>query len=125
MYVCTEPSAATGLGATASSDQLVVTWTAPSGEVVTGYTVELKDVANSQKPVTATTATFDHLSPGKKYTVVIVSKIDSLSGGTVEKDFYTSKSLSLLIPLKTMHGAGYVDITVTQVYKCQTMYSSQ
>jgi hypothetical protein len=87
-----EPSAATDLAATASAGKLFVSWNAPSGEEITGYTVELKNVSDSQKLITATTTTFDNLTPGQKYTVVVVTMIDTLRGQSVEKDFYTSKS---------------------------------
>ena len=98
----------TDLAANVSSEQLVVSWRAPSDEEITGYTVELKDLTGSQKLVTATTTTFDTLKPGKKYTVVVRAMINTFASEAVETVFYTSKSVSSLMLRDVFRGFAFL-----------------
>ena len=88
---CTEPGSATNIKATVTTRSLVVSWSPPSGEPVTLYQVELKDVANTRKFVSDTSTTFDKLLPGKAYTVVVSSLSGSTLGDPAEGTFTTSK----------------------------------
>ena len=86
----------------AALNSLTVSWTAPSSGAVTSYTVTLKEgtITKVTKPgVTETTATFDSLTAGTKYTVEVVSVAGVLTSGGQSSDsllsgnFYTSKSV--------------------------------
>ena len=81
---------------------LEVSWTAPTPGGVTSYTVTLKEgttTKDTQTSVTGTTATFDSLTAGTKYTVEVVSVAGVLNSGGQSSDsslsgnFYTSKSV--------------------------------
>ena len=88
---CTEPGSATDIKATVTTRSLAVSWSPPTGEKVTLYQVELKDVANTRKFVSGTSTTFDNLLPGKYYTVVVSSLFGSTLGDPAEGTFTTSK----------------------------------
>ena len=78
--------------AIASPTSLAVSWTAPTGQKITAYQVELKGVANTRKSVPDTSTTFDNLLPGNSYTVVVSSISGSTLGDPAEGIFNTSKS---------------------------------
>ena len=81
-------------------DSLAATWDAPTTGGVTTYTVTLKEgstVKETAPVVSGTTKTFNGLTAGNEYTVVVVSVIGDLNSGgqssdPVEGKFYTSKS---------------------------------
>ena len=87
------PGPATYIKANISKTSLAVSWTAPTGQQITGYKVELKDVANTQTSVEETRITFDKLSPGTDYTVVVVSMNGNTTGKSAVETFTTSKSI--------------------------------
>ena len=73
-----------------------MSWTAPIGQHVTGYEVELRAVANTQTSVEETSITFDNLSPGTDYTVVVVWMNENTTGKAAVETFTTSKSIYFL-----------------------------
>jgi len=89
----TGPGPATDIKATPTSASLAVSWTAPTGQEITGYQVELKDVANARKSVAGTSTTFDDLLPGKSYTVVVIPAIGNTLGDPADGTFFTSKCM--------------------------------
>ena len=92
MIHLTEPSQVTDIKAIASATSLAVSWTAPTGQKITAYQVEVKDVANTRKSVADTSTMFDNLLPGKSYTVVVSPISGSTLGDPTEGIFTTSKS---------------------------------
>ena len=94
-----EPYPVTAIKAIATSASLAASWTAPTGQHITGYQVKLKGVANPRKSVADTSTTFDDLLPGKSYTVVVFSMSGSTLGDPAEGIFTTSKSNSFLLLL--------------------------
>ena len=100
------PGPATDIKANMSKTSLAVSWTAPTGQNITGYKVELRDVANTQTLVEETRITFDNISPGTYYTVVVVSMNDRFIGQSAVETFTTSESLyflALLYSFITIH----------------------
>ena len=81
-------------------NSLTATWVAPTTGGGTKYTVTLKEgstIKTTTPGVSGTTTTFNGLTAGNEYTVVVVSVIGDLSSGgqtsdSVENKFYTSKS---------------------------------
>ena len=93
--LCTEPNAASNVQATTTVDSLTATWVAPTTDSMTTYTVTLKKGSETKATtpgVSGTTTTFNSLSAGTEYTVVVVSVIGGQSSDPVEGKFYTSKS---------------------------------
>ena len=90
----TEPDPVTDIEAIASATSLAVSWTAPIGQKISAYQVELKGVANTRKSVPETSTTFDSLLPGKSYTVVVSSMSGSTLGNPAEGIFTTSMSIN-------------------------------
>ena len=90
----TEPGPATNIKTTATSTSVAVSWTAPIGQKVTkAYQVELKDVTPMQKTwVAEKSTTFNNLSPGKSYTVVVTPIIGSTFGDPAESTFTTNEA---------------------------------
>ena len=86
----TEPNPVTAIEAIASSTSLAVYWTAPTGQKITAYQVQLKGVANTRKSVPDTSTTFDKLLPGTSYTVVVSPMSGSTLGDPAEGIFTTS-----------------------------------
>ena len=99
--ICTEPNTPTNLQVTAATmNSLTVSWTAPTA-AVTSYTVTVKEgttTKDTKTGVTGTAATLAGLTPGKEYTVAVVSVAGDGSSGSQSSDplsgnFYTSKSV--------------------------------
>jgi len=90
------PDPVTDIKAIATTTSLAVSWTAPTGQNITAYHVELKGVANTRKSGADTATTFDNLLPGKPYTVVVSSMSGSILGDPAEEIFTTSKSNNVL-----------------------------
>ena len=77
-------------------NSLAATWDAPTTGGVTTYTVTLKEGSTAKETapvVSGTTKTFNGLTAGNEYTVVVVSVIGGQSSDPVENKFYTSKSV--------------------------------
>ena len=97
LVIISEPNVVRNLQATASVGSLTVTWDEPSPGLVDKYTVELRGETKPKQEISAKTATFNSLTPGKQYTVVVVAVSGNLNSG-VQKSaetvghFYTSKS---------------------------------
>lgn len=92
-----EPNAATNLRTTTVTEsKLTVEWTAPVNGVVKEYELQLKSKAVNTNTVTRTTtsATFEGLTAGTKYTVVVISKSGVQRSRALDEDFYTSKCVS-------------------------------
>ena len=88
----TAPGPVTDIKAIPTSRSLAVSWTAPTGQKITAYQVEVKDVANTRKSVADTSVTFDNLMPGKSYTVVVSPVSGSILGDPAEGFFTTSNT---------------------------------
>ena len=88
-----EPNAATISGASVTETSMTVSWNQPSGGV-SKYEVRLEEKSGSKQAITpksTTRATFEGLSPGTRYTVVLVTVYGGQGSTTPEKAFYTSK----------------------------------
>jgi len=88
-----EPNAATIRDATGKKTSMTVSWNQPSGGVGK-YEVRLEEKSGSKKiiqPKSKTSATFNGLTPGTKYTVVLVTVYGGQRSTTSKKPFYTSK----------------------------------
>ena len=90
MSFCSEPGPATDINATATTTSLTVSWSAPSGQNVV-YDVELKNENNTKERIENTSTTFDNLLPGKSYTVVVISRVQSSTADVSEETFTTGK----------------------------------
>ena len=90
----TEPEPVIGIKAIASATSVAVSWTAPTGQKMTAYQVELKGVANTRKTVEDTSTTFANLLPRKAYTVVVSPMSGRVVGDPAEETFTTSNLLS-------------------------------
>ena len=78
---------------------MTVSWRVPSGGV-DQYEIQLNEKSGSKQiitPKSTTRATLTHLTPGKKYTVVLVTVRDKWRSTTPNKVFYTSKCIFILI----------------------------
>ena len=78
---------------------MTVSWRVPSGGV-DQYEVQLKEKSGSKRIIkqkSRTSATFTDLTPGTKYTVVLVTVRDMWRGTTLDKVFYTSKCVFIYI----------------------------
>ena len=91
MTFCSEPGPATDINATVTTTSLTVSWSAPSGQNVTVYDVELKNENNTKERIENTSTTFDNLLPGKSYTVVVISRVQNSTGDVAEETFTTGK----------------------------------
>ena len=95
--IVSEPNVIRKLQATASVSSLTVTWDEPSPGLVERYTVELRGETEPKQEINVKSATFNSLTPGKQYTVVVVAFSGNLSSGGQKSaetvgHFYTSKS---------------------------------
>ena len=82
---------------------MTVSWRVPSG-AVDQYEVQLKEKSGSKRIIkqkSTTSTTFNGLTPGTHYTVVLVTVYGSQRSNTSEKSFYTSKCI--LIVIKFFH----------------------
>ena len=80
-----------------------VSWNEPSGGV-DQYEVELDEKSGSKQTIkqkSTTSATFNGLTPGKRYTVVLVTVRDKWRITTTDKVFYTSKYILIHVKLLT------------------------
>lgn len=110
IVIVSEPDVAKNLDATAGLNSLTVKWDGPvSPGLAERYTVELTEKSGSKKEIITKTATFDNLTSGKQYTVVVVALSGDLSSGGQKSDnlmghFYTSKSETMIkfFPIYTM-----------------------
>ena len=88
------PNSASNLQATATVDSLKPTWVAPTAGGDVTYTVTLKDgasVKETKEDITETTTTFNVLTAGKQYTIMVVSVIGGQNSDPLQGNFYTSK----------------------------------
>ena len=90
LHVFSVPDPVTDIKAIATATSLAVSWTAPTGQNITAYHMELKGVANTRKSGADTATTFNNLLPGKSYTVVVSSMSGNLLGDPAEEIFTTS-----------------------------------
>ena len=93
----TAPGPVTDIKAIPTSRSLAVSWTAPTGQKITAYQVEVKGVANTRKSVADTSVTFDKLLPGKSYTVVVTPVSGSTLGDPAEGFFTTSNKYYFIL----------------------------
>ena len=90
-----EPNAATIRGASVTERSMTVSWNQPSGGVGQ-YEVQLNEKSGSKQTIkqkSTTSATFNGLTPGTKYTVVLVTVYGGQRSHTPDKIFYTSKCI--------------------------------
>ena len=95
VYLDTAKQATSNLRATVTANSMSVTWDAPSGEEVTGYTVELLNINGTKQTMSNPNirkATFTGLEAGTRYTVVVVTLGGNTENYTLKNTFYTSKS---------------------------------
>ena len=101
------PNAATISGTSVTERSMTVSWNQPSGGVGK-YEVRLKEKSGSKQTITPkskTSATFNGLTPGTQYTVVLVTVYGGQRSTTSEKDCYTSKCV-LINKCRILHKIG-------------------
>ena len=97
------PDAATIRNASVTETSMTVSWNEPSGGV-DQYEVQLNEKSGSKQIISqkrTTRATFADLTPGTRYTVVLVTVRDKWESTTPDKAFYTSKCV--FIHIKIFH----------------------
>ena len=88
-----EPNTATIRDATVTKTSMTVSWNQPSGGVGQ-YEVRLEEKSGSNQIIKSKStirATFNGLTPGTQYTVVLVTVYGGQRSTTPNKAFYTSK----------------------------------
>ena len=93
-----EPNAAKISGATVKETTMPVSRNQPSGGVEI-YEIQLNEKSGSKQRITpksTTRATFNGLTPGTQYTVVLVTVSGGQRSTTSKKAFYTSKCFLIL-----------------------------
>ena len=74
-------------------NSLTATWDAPTTGGGTTYTVTLKEGSTTKTSTPGVSGTtFNSLTAGMEYTIVVVSVIGGQTSDSVENKFYTSKS---------------------------------
>ena len=89
-----EPGPATNIKAIATSTSLAVSWTAPTGQKITAYSVALKDQKHWKvwkHGLHKTSKTFYNLQPGTSYTFFVIPMIGDTHGDQAKETFNTSK----------------------------------